>query len=185
MTQAQILFNGRWLRLQKRDKWEFVSRTNPGGAAVIVAVTPEDKVIFVEQFRVPIEKRTIEFPAGLIGDEAGREHESAHLTAARELEEESGWLPAHIEAVHGGPSSAGMSTEYMHFYRASKLTRTGPGGGLPGEEIVVHEVPFEHAAAFVAGKAAAGFAVDPKVYAGLYFLRFDVFGQPLAARWWV
>ena len=186
MTETtSTMFEGRWLRLEKRGKWEYVARTNPGGAAVVIAVTPENNVLFVEQFRVPIQCQTLEFPAGLIGDSPDIAHEHAAITAARELEEETGWLAETIEYIHGGPSSAGMSTEFMHFFRASKLRRTGPGGGVPGENITVHQVPFEQAAQFVASKVAAGFAVDPKVYAGLYFLRFDASGVELPKTWWL
>ena len=186
MTESiSTIFEGRWLRLEKRGKWEYVARTNPGGAAVIIAVTPENNVLFVEQFRVPIQSRTLEFPAGLIGDNPEIANEHAAITAARELEEETGWLPETVEYVHGGPSSAGMSTEFMHFFRAAKLKRTGPGGGVPGENITVHEIPFAQAAQFVADKVALGFAVDPKVYAGLYFLRFNALGVELPGQWWL
>ena len=42
MTQTQTLFNGQWLRLRKRGRWEFAERTNPGGGVIIVALTPQD-----------------------------------------------------------------------------------------------------------------------------------------------
>jgi ADP-ribose pyrophosphatase len=182
---TEVLFAGRWLRLMKRDRWEYVERTNPGGAAVIVAVTPADKVLLIEQYRHPIQCKTIEFPAGLIGDDVGNAAEAAHESAARELEEETGWRPSRIEAIQSGPSSAGMSTEMQHFFRASGLVKTGPGGGLPGEGITVHEVPIDQAAIFVAECMKQGFAVDPKVYAGLFFLSFDIKGNTLASKWWL
>jgi ADP-ribose pyrophosphatase len=185
MTETiSTLYDGRWLRMQKRGRWEYVERTNPGGAVVILAVTPDANVLFVEQFRVPIQCQTIEFPAGLIGDDPSIASELAAVTAARELEEETGWLPDSVEYVQGGPSSAGMSTEFTHFFRATKLNRTGIGGGVPGENITVHEVPFAEAPAFVAKKMADGFAVDPKVYAGLYFLRYTASGHALPDHWW-
>ncbi len=183
--ETEILHQGRWLKLQKQGTWEFVSRTNPGGAAVIIAVTPTAKVLFVEQFRVPIKLRTIEFPAGLIGDDAAFADESAATSAARELEEETGWRPSQVKYIHGGPSSAGMSTEYMHFYRASGLSKIHAGGGVAGEDIVVHEIPVDQVSAFLVERIAAGYAVDPKVYAGVHFLRFDANGVALDAQWWI
>ena len=115
MSQNEVttLYQGRWLRLNKRGSWEYAERTNPGGAAIILAITPESKVIFIEQFRAPIQMRTIEFPAGLIGDEPDAAEEDAAIAAARELEEETGWHADAVDYVHGGPSSAGMSTEFL------------------------------------------------------------------------
>ena len=58
--QAPVtLYRGRWLTLRQRGTWEYAERNTPGGGAVIViAVTPEDKVLFVEQYRVPIDQKT-------------------------------------------------------------------------------------------------------------------------------
>jgi hypothetical protein len=53
----------------RRGSWEYVERTNgEGTSVVIVASTPERKLLFVEQTRVPIQSKTIEMPAGLVGD---------------------------------------------------------------------------------------------------------------------
>jgi hypothetical protein len=62
--QPETVFEGKWLRMIKRGRWEYAERTNKDGMAVIiVAVTPESKLVFVEQFRVPVDCRTIEMPA--------------------------------------------------------------------------------------------------------------------------
>ena len=184
MNESKTIFEGRWLRLRQRGTWEYVERTNPGGAAIIIAVTPDDGVLLVEQFRVPIQSLTLEFPAGLIGDEAAFSSESAGATAQRELEEETGWRASWIEHLHSGPSSAGMSTEVMHFFRAGALSRVSAGGGVAGENIVVHEVPVDEVATFIARKASDGFSVDPKVYAGLFFLHQSASGVRWPSRWW-
>ncbi len=178
MTETETLFNGRWLRIRRRGTWEFVERVNPQGAVIIVAITEHDEVLFVEQFRVPLQQRTIEMPAGLIGDLAGQEDEDLLASAARELEEETGYRAARLEIVMGGPSSAGMSTEVMTFVRAHGLQQVGPGGGDASEQIIVHRVPRAQCAAFLARAMREGFAIDPKLYAGLYFLERDASGNP-------
>lgn len=183
MEQSTVLFNGRWLRLCARGSWEYAERTNPGGAAIIVAATPDGCTLMVEQFRQPIQQRTLEFPAGLIGDSAEFAGEAALESARRELLEETGWLAGRIEPLMGGPSSAGMSTEIMHFVRASQLTRQHAGGGVDGENITVHAVPIETVAAFVAVAMQRGFAIDPKVYAGIWFLSHQIDGTPLPPDW--
>ena len=178
MTETETLFNGRWLRIRKRGTWEFAERTNPGGAVIVVATTDADEVLFVEQYRVPIECLTIEMPAGLVGDLEGQAHEGVVETAQRELEEETGYRAGRIDFVMAGPSSAGMSNEQVAFVRARGLQRVGPGGGDETEEIVVHHVPREGVAAWLAGRAAAGYSIDPKLYAGLYFLERAARGVP-------
>lgn len=179
MTDPETLYNGRWLRVRRRGTWEYAERTNAsGGAVIIVAVTPADEVLFVEQFRVPIQQRTIEMPAGLIGDVAELAHEGAVETAARELEEETGYRAARIVPVMSGPTSAGMSTEHATFVRATGLERIGDGGGDESEQIIVHRVPRATCAQWLAAKRAEGYSIDPKLYAGLYFLDRDAAGNP-------
>lgn len=180
MTDDSIetLYAGRFLRLCRRNGWEYAERTNPQGAVVIVAVTPADTVLMVEQYRIPIQSRTLEFPAGLVGDESAFADESWRESAHRELLEETGWAADRIDSIMSGPSSAGMTTEMMHFVRATGLKQINAGGGDPSENIVVHEVPRATVSAFVAAKMAAGYAVDPKVYAGIHFLNFDADGSP-------
>ncbi|HEU0277858.1 MAG TPA: NUDIX hydrolase [Rhodanobacteraceae bacterium] len=169
-ASIETLYHGKWLTLKQRGRWEFVERNNPQGAVIIVAVTPADRVLFVEQYRVPVEQLTIEMPAGLIGD-AGHENDDGIAGAAkRELEEETGWTCARVAPLHSGPSSAGMSNEMMHFVRALDLSKIGPGGGDATEDIVVHEVPRADAGAWLRDMAARGYSIDPKLFAGLWFL---------------
>ena len=178
---VETLCQGRWLSLRKRGRWEYVERTNPAGAAIIVAVTPEDRVLFVEQFRVSILKHTIEMPAGLIGDLAEQSGESALVAAARELEEETGYRCGRVEFLHEGPSSSGMSTEMIVFVRAFDLVRVGAGGGDESENIVVHEVPRREAGAWLFARAAEGYSVDPKLFAGLWLLEHAAAAQGQAS----
>lgn len=167
---VETLCEGRWLSLRKRGRWEYAERNNPGGAVIILAVTPDDNVLFVEQYRVSILQNTIEMPAGLVGDLADQADESALLAAQRELEEETGYRCEHVEFVHRGPSSSGMSTEMITFVRAWQLQKVGPGGGDETENIVVHEVPRTEAGAWLFARAAEGYSIDPKLFAGLWFI---------------
>ena len=65
---AKTMCEGKYLRLVKRGHWEYAERTNAGSAVIVIAVTPERKLLFVEQFRIPMGAPTIEMPAGLVGD---------------------------------------------------------------------------------------------------------------------
>lgn len=167
---VETLRTGDWLTLKRRGRWEYVERINPQGAVIIVAVTPDDRVLFVEQYRVPIRRFTIEMPAGLIGDAGHANDDNVAAAARRELEEETGWTCARIVPLHVGPSSAGMSTEMMHFVRALDLRKVGDGGGDATENIVVHQVPRSEAGAWLHAMSGKGYSIDPKLFAGLWFL---------------
>ena len=175
--QTRTLFEGKWLRLRQQGTWEFAERTNEGGLAVIiVAATPERHVLFVEQYRVPVGARTIEMPAGIVGDvHAG---ESLELAAERELLEETGWQAANVELLMIGPTSAGMSNERIAFVRATGLTKVHDGGGDETEDITVHEVPIDEAPAWLCARMAEGYEMDPKLWAGLYLLDRNPDGTP-------
>ena len=175
----RVVYEGRYQRMVVRGSWEYSERTHPGGlAAIIIAVTPDDEVLFVEQFRIPLQARTIEMPAGLVGDvHAG---ESIEESSIRELEEETGWTAERAEVLMTGPTSSGASSEKIAFVRASGLRKVGAGGGDPSEDITVHEVPRAGAAAWLAGKLGQGYELDAKLWAGLWMIDHNLDGSPRA-----
>lgn len=121
-SQEKItLHTGKYLALVKEGHWEYADRINATGAAIIVAVTAERKLLLVEQYRIPVHARTIELPAGIIGDEPGGETEEHAAAARRELEEETGYRAAHIEPLTSGPASSGLTSENVrsHLINAS------------------------------------------------------------------
>jgi len=164
------LFVGKFLALVKEGHWEYAHRTNATGAAIIVAVTEERKLLLVEQYRIPVHARTIELPAGIIGDEPANSDEAHAEAARRELIEETGYEAEHVEALTQGPSSGGLTSETVTLFHATKLRRVGAGGGVAHEDITVHEVPLGEVHGWLETKARAGVLVDPKIYAGLYFI---------------
>jgi ADP-ribose pyrophosphatase len=164
-----ILGEGRYLRLVREGRWEWAERVGIDGIVVVVALTPSDELLLVEQHRPPLGAPVLELPAGLVGDElSGEEMGQA---AMRELEEETGWRAARVERLTAGPVSPGTTREVLSFYRAHDLTRAGVGGGVGGESITVHAVPRASVGAWLAAREAAGVWVDPKIYAGLWFVR--------------
>jgi len=173
MADEPIIFEGEYVRLCRVDTWEYVERVNARGAVVIVAVTPDNELLLVEQPRMPMRGPVIELPAGLVGDIVGEEDERMAVAAERELEEETGYRAARLEFLTAGPPSAGLANEVLSFYRASELTRVGEGGGDASESITVHHVPLVNIESWLAEQRAAGIWVDPKVYIGLYFIERD------------
>jgi ADP-ribose pyrophosphatase len=162
----QTMWEGKYIRAMKRGRWEYVSRTNSVGAAVILA-EHEGKVILVEQYRVPVGTRCLELPAGLVGDEEA--HATVESTAIKELEEETGFTCDRVERLGDFQSSPGMVAESFSLVRAHGVRKIGEGGGTEHEEIEVHLVAREDIPAFVAERRAAGVAVDVKL---LIFMNF-------------
>lgn len=167
--ETEVMATGKFLRLVKRGRWEFADRVNSTGAVVVVAVTNEGRIVLTEQYRLPLDQRVVELPAGLAGDEPGAADEDFALAARRELLEETGYECRDVQWLTSGPTSGGLSTEIVAFYRAVGLTKVHPGGGTEHENIEVHEVHIDEALAWLKARHDAGVLIDPKVYAGLYF----------------
>lgn len=167
---VQTLHEGKFLRLVKDGRWEYVARTNSSGAGFILAVTAQRELVLVEQYRVPLQGRSIELPAGMIGDEAGLEQESIESSALRELEEEAGFRGRQARVLISGPVAPGLTSERLHLVQVEGLERVSAGGGVAGEDITVHLVPLETVDAWLAQKDREGFHIETRIYAALYLL---------------
>ncbi len=177
MKKNAVIKEGKYLKLVIRDGWEYIERVNCSGVVIIVSKTDDDKVVFVEQFRRPVGKHVIGFPAGLAGDERGKRGESLASAARRELLEETGYAARQMVKLFEGPVSAGMCRDMVTIFHASGLKKMGKGGGVGDlEQIRVHEVPLKGADAWIKRQVKKGLLVGPNVFAGLYFLKHWVRG---------
>jgi len=167
---SRVLAQGQFLRLMNAHGWEYVERCQTTGVVTIVALTRSSKLILVEQFRPPVQRRVVELPAGLAGDIQGQEQEDLEAAARRELLEETGYEAGRMELLTVGPTSAGLSNEVVAFFRARGVKKTSAGGGDSSEDIQVHEVPLAQVPNWLRGKAAEHVLIDPKIYAALHFL---------------
>lgn len=124
----------------------------------VVALTSDDEAVLVRQFRFGTWSNTLEIPGGMVDP-----GEAPDVAAARELEEETGYRAERMIDLGRFHASPGMSSEGFTLVRAEGLTRVGEGGGVEGEEIIVHRVPLGEIAGFVARKRAQGVAMDVKL----------------------
>lgn len=152
------LWQGKYLEVRKEDDWEYAARVNSMGAAVILALTDDGGIVLVEQYRVPHGARSIELPAGLIGDTS--DDDTAIAAAARELMEETGFEAAHWQDIGAFATSPGMSSEMFDLFKATGLARTGPGGGVGDEDIIVHVVPLAGLRDFLDARRGEGMIID-------------------------
>ena len=127
------------------------------GAVVIVALTANNEVRLVKQFRAGVEDWMIELPAGSL-----ELNENPDLCAPRELLEETGDQAARWQKLGGFYSSPGILTEYLHLYLATDLT-PGPNNLEFDEHIEVLTIPWVEAIAMI----SRGEIEDAKTIAGL------------------
>jgi 8-oxo-dGTP pyrophosphatase MutT (NUDIX family) len=139
--------------------WEAVERVGIGGIVVMVAVTPENRVLLEKQFRPPVGREVIELPAGLVEPD-----ESMEVAAKRELIEETGWAAGKMQFLAQGPISTGASTEILRAYLCTELTHVGKSGGDDSEIIEVTDVPIGEAGEYLRKAQENGVLVDLKVY---------------------
>ena len=169
-SKIELLYEGKHLRLLKDGRWEYAQRLSNRGAVFVLAVTAERELILVEQYRVPLQARTLEMPAGILGDEAAYPDESPESCALRELEEEAGFRGGKARLLMSGPVAAGLTSEILYLVLVEDLKRVSAGGGVDGEDITVHTVPLGRVQAWLDEKRRTGLWIEPRIYAGLYFL---------------
>lgn len=118
------------------EEWDFVSHRM--GAAAVLPVLPDGRIIMVRQYRNALERETLEIPAGC-RDYAG---EDTMLTAARELEEETGYRSDNISFLISLKTTVAFCDELVDVYLAKDLT---PGRQMldDAESIDVEIYTFE------------------------------------------
>ena len=167
MSETLSHHEGRYLSLREIDDWEFATRPNATGVVGIFAMTPDRQIILVEQHRRPVQARVLEICAGLIGDEAEFAQESISDCAKRELLEETGYSPETITHLISSPTSAGMTDETTHLFFAKNCQKIEAGGGVDGEDITTHLVPFDQLSSFLSRSSLSGLLIDFKIHACL------------------
>jgi ADP-ribose pyrophosphatase len=132
---------------------------------VAVPIDGDGNVVMVRQYRKAVEKSLLELPAG--GIENGEAPENC---VKRELQEEIGFLPQHVERLGGFFAAPGYTTEYMHLFLATDLVKSQ----LQAEdtdEIEIVRKPLSQVPALI----ASGEIEDAKSIAGL--LQFICLGK--------
>ena len=103
----------------KTEKWDFVSHRM--GAACVLAVKPDGKILMVRQYRNALERETLEVPAG----KRDSLTEDTKICAARELEEETGYRAGKLEKLLSLKSTVAFCDEMIDVYLATDLEKIG------------------------------------------------------------
>ena len=95
-------------------KWDFIGHK---GAAAVVAVNEDGKLLMVRQYRNALDRETLEIPAGALDSV----EEPTHVAAARELEEETGYKAGKLELLITLRTTVAFCNEKIDVYVATDL----------------------------------------------------------------
>ena len=158
-VQETLVFRGKKISVStfqlKGRVWESVYHP---GAVVMVPISDEGKILFIEQYRTSVKKILIELPAGTL-----EINEPAHLCAQRELQEEVGYRAQKITALGGFYSTPGFCNEFLYLFVAEGLQQSSLPKD-PDEGIDLFPLELEEAKRMI----QAGEIIDDKTIAGIY-----------------
>jgi ADP-ribose pyrophosphatase len=127
------------------------------GAAAIVAIDADNKVLLVRQFRIAAGKVLREIPAGTLNRD-----EPPLQCAERELQEETGYKPGKLDPLGGFYAAPGYTTEFIHLFLATDLLESRLAADAD-EFIELDRVSLSEALDMIAN----GDIVDGKTITGL------------------
>ena len=97
------------------EKWDYVEHRN--GVAAVVPVLPDGRILMVRQYRIALERFTLEIPAGARDSRT----EPTIECAARELEEETGYRCDNLEFLLSLKTTVAFCNELVDVYVAENL----------------------------------------------------------------
>lgn len=160
---SDVIYDGKLLHLQLRTvelsdgthvKREII--VHPGAVAM-VPVLDDGRIMLIRQYRTAAEGVLYEIPAGTLEPD-----EALEAAAARELREEIGYRPGKLQKLGGIHVAPGYTTEYIHIYLATALTKA-PLVADSDEQIAPHPVTLAEAVAMV----VEGKVSDAKTITGI------------------
>jgi ADP-ribose pyrophosphatase len=125
ITGSELVYDGRIVHLYKETvelpdgKTAVREIIHHVGAVAVIPIAPDGKIVLVRQYRLAARRVMLELPAGTLNP-----GEAPETCAIRECQEEVGYKPGNLEAIGGVFVAPGYSTEYIHFFVATDLTRS-------------------------------------------------------------
>ena len=109
--------------------WDYIAHRK--GAAAVLPVMEDGRILMVRQYRNALERETLEIPAGARNDVS----EPGSVCAARELEEETGYRAGKMELLVTVATTVAFCNEVIGIYLATELEKVG-GQRLDENEFV-------------------------------------------------
>ncbi len=139
------------------------------GIISILPITRDDEIVMIRQYRAPLDRVGIEFPAGCA--EVGK-HMTLEDAVHAELLEETGYQSDDITHIAEFSSSSGMTNETVHGYVARNCIRVTETLDLDeSEHIEPVVVPYSQFDQFILSEMARGAIIEPKMLAMVYMWR--------------
>ncbi|MBI5975333.1 NUDIX hydrolase [Staphylococcus canis] len=120
----ETIYSGKIIEVERHkvtlpnEKTSYREVVKHNGAVAICALTPDQKVILVKQYRKPMEKVLLEIPAGKL-----EPNENPEDAAKRELEEETGYKTEHLVKIGEVYGTPGFSNEKITIYFTEDLQK--------------------------------------------------------------
>jgi ADP-ribose pyrophosphatase len=121
--ESRLIYKNPWIKLHEdkvrtpSGKTMLYSWYESADVVVVVPFLDESTLVMIKQYRYPLHKALLEFPAGHI--ENG---ENPKDTAVRELVEETGYHSKEIEYVYAYHPSVSKTRQVVYIFRAKELT---------------------------------------------------------------
>ena len=129
----------------------------------------------IRQYRAPLDRVGIEFPAGCA--EVGK-HATLEEAVHAELLEETGYKSRDVTHIAEFSSSSGMTNETVHSYIARNCERVTDILDLDeSEHIEPIVVPYSQFDQFILSEIARGAIIEPKMLAMVYMWRQGMIGE--------
>src|SRR5947199_2683496 len=124
IMQSELLFENRWIELYedkvkiRTGKTKHYTWYKSPDVVVIVPFIDKDTLVMIRQYRHPLRKVLLEFPAGHMEN-----NEDPEKTATRELLEETGYHAREIKEVYTYNPSVNLSKQFIHIFRGRNLVK--------------------------------------------------------------
>ena len=122
-VKRELMYEGTILKIYKDHmkfengntaEWDFIHHD---GAAAVVPIMEDGRILMVTQYRNALERDTLEIPAGKLDDP----NESGLVCASRELEEETGYRSENLEWILTLRTTVAFCDERIEVYVAKDL----------------------------------------------------------------
>lgn len=155
--ESRLIYKNPWIKLHEdkvktpSGKTMLYSWYESADVVVIVPFIDDSTLLMLKQYRYPLHKVLLEFPAGHI--ENG---ENPKDTAARELAEETGYRSREIEHIYTYHPSVSKTRQFVYIFKAKELSTEEEVVGIlkheSTEDIKVEKVKVKELAQMITDK---------------------------------